>query len=309
MHQSTSCFYGCISIAHVELDPRQLAALAAVVREGSFDAAAAALHVTPSAISQRIKALEQRSGQVLVRRVRPCTPTEAGQVLVRLAAQWALLETEAGEAATEALGPVRMAVAVNADSLATWFPSALAAMTRPVRFEVLREDQDHSARLLREGAVMAAVTTERRAVQGCRGVALGSMRYVPVAAPAFVLRWLPDGPTPEALAAAPVLAFNRKDALQSQFIDRVAPGLDPPVHHVPSNSAFVELIRRGLAWGMVPEGAARPELAAGLLQELAPGGHLDVPLYWQHWTVGSPVLEELTGHVRTAAREGLRQVA
>lgn len=49
-----------------QLDGPQLAALAAVVELGSFDAAAERLHVTPSAVSQRIKSLEQQVGQVLV---------------------------------------------------------------------------------------------------------------------------------------------------------------------------------------------------------------------------------------------------
>ncbi|HEX9497612.1 MAG TPA: LysR family transcriptional regulator, partial [Mycobacterium sp.] len=68
---------------------------AAVIERGSFDAAAERLHVTPSAVSQRIKALEQRVGQVLVVREKPCTATAAGVPLLRLAAQTALLESEA----------------------------------------------------------------------------------------------------------------------------------------------------------------------------------------------------------------------
>ena len=52
----------------------QLAAFAAVLEEGSFEAAARRLCVTPSAVSQRIKALEDRLGQVLLVRQPPCRP-------------------------------------------------------------------------------------------------------------------------------------------------------------------------------------------------------------------------------------------
>ena len=145
----------------MQLDGQQLAAFAAVIEHGSFDAAAARLHVTPSAISQRIKALEQRVGQVLVVREKPCKATAAGVPLLRLAAQTALLEAEAlaemggGDGATS-----RMALAVNADSMSTWFTGVFAALD-DVLFDIRIEDQDHSARLLREGVVLGAVTTER----------------------------------------------------------------------------------------------------------------------------------------------------
>ena len=48
------------------LDYAALSALAAVIEEGSFERAALALHVTPSAVSQRIRLLEERSGSPLV---------------------------------------------------------------------------------------------------------------------------------------------------------------------------------------------------------------------------------------------------
>ena len=298
-------------------DVPALLALAAVVEEGTFEAAAHRLHVTPSAVSQRVKSLEQRMGQVLVVRTKPCRATDAGQVLVRLAGQWALIEAEAARAvAGSALAGsdlhgaagrrTRLPIVVNADSLSTWFPPALAAMPEHVRLDVRREDQDHSADLLRAGSVMAAVTTDPRPVQGCRVQALGAMRYLAVAAPSFVGRAFAQGVTREGFATAPLLAFTPKDALQARFV-RMVLGRDvsPPPHLVPSSSAFVDLVVRGVGWGMVPEATAREELVAGRLVELVPGRHLDVPLHWQHWKLGSPTLDELTGHVVAAARSSL----
>lgn len=294
-------------------DGPQLAALAAVVDEGTFEAAAQRLHVTPSAVSQRIKALEQHVGQVLVRRDRPCRATPAGEVLVRLAGQLAALQGDAWRAVRDSgdAQAVRVAVAVNADSLSTWFPAALADLPAHVRLDLRREDQDHSAELLRAGTVMAAVTAEPRPVQGCRVVPLGAMRYVAVAAPAFRARWFADGPTPAALAAAPLVTFDRKDTLQHRFLAEVAGrgAPEPPVHFVPSSSAFVSVVTDGLGWGMVPDVAAREPVAGGALVELAPGRHLDVPLHWQHWRLGTPTLDDLTARVRAAAAEALHPVA
>jgi LysR family transcriptional regulator, chromosome initiation inhibitor len=288
------------------LDSQQLATLAAVVQEGSFDAAARALHVTPSAVSQRIKALEQDVGQVLVRRAKPCRATDAGRPLLRLAGQIALLEREA---LAEARGApaTRVAMVANGDSLATWFLPALAALPAHVLVDVRVEDQDHTAELLRDGTVMAAVTSQPEAVQGCRVERLGAMRYRAVVAPGFAARAFPDGPAPAAFAAAPVILVDRRDRLQHQFAQKL--GLcrpDPPVHYVQSVWGFCDAIRLGLGWGMMPEQLAAPDLAAGRLAELAPGRFLDVPLHWQHWRLDSTVLAALTEAVRAAAREALR---
>jgi LysR family transcriptional regulator (chromosome initiation inhibitor) len=151
----------------VTIDGLQLAAFAAVVELGSFEAAAGRLHITQSAVSQRIKSLEQRVGQVLVLRGKPCTATTAGKPLLRLAAQTAILESEAlAEMSGAGAGTgTRIAVAVNADSMATWFTGVFDELD-DVLFDIRIEDQDHSARLLREGVVMGAVTTERRPVPG-----------------------------------------------------------------------------------------------------------------------------------------------
>lgn len=303
-----------------QLDMAQLGAFSAVIEEGSFEGAARRLHVTPSAVSQRIKALESRMGQILVRRTRPSRPTEAGQVLIRLAGQIALVEADAlaqlsggvaaGAAPADRSG-LHLSIAVNADSLATWFLPALAALPHrhAATFDIHQEDQDHSVALLRDGSVVAAVTAEARAVQGCRAAPLGAMRYVAVASPDFHRRHFSAGATADALNGAPVLVFNRRDALQERFarsiIDRQ---FEPPVTYLPSSVGFVDAARLGLAWGMVPEQLARPHLEAGRLREISPGRGLDVPLFWQRWRLESPALDALTEAVTTTAAAGLRQV-
>jgi LysR family transcriptional regulator (chromosome initiation inhibitor) len=288
----------------VQIDGQQLAAFAAVIEHGSFDAAAAQLHVTPSAISQRIKALEQRVGQVVVVREKPCVPTSAGAPLLRLAAQTALLEAEtlAEMAGGDGSSP-RIALAVNADSMATWFTGVLDTL-EGVLFDIRIEDQDHSARLLREGVVMGAVTTERTAVPGCRVRPLGVMRYIPAAATTFVERYLPDGFTARAAAQAPSIAWNHDDALQDMFLRKVfRRQLTPPTHFVPTAEGFVAAVRSGLGWGMFPEQLADSTKDLARISDL----HLDVPLFWQCWKLDSALVGGITEAVQSAAESGLRR--
>lgn len=286
----------------MSLDGQQLAAFAAVIELGAFDSAAERLHVTPSAISQRIKALEQRVGQVLVSRGKPCTATPAGVPLLRLAAQTAMLESEAltemgggGPAAR-----TRVAIAVNADSMSTWFTAVLGQLPDVV-FDIRIEDQDHSARLLREGAVMGAVTTERAPVSGCRAHSLGVMRYVPVASVAYAERYLPEGFSAEVAGRAPSLAWNRDDALQDMLVRKVfRRTIAGPIHYVPTAEGFGAAVWAGLGWGMYPEQLAAVALSDGSFVRICEA-HLAVPLYWQCWKLESPVIESITDEVRSAA--------
>ncbi|MEU9350326.1 LysR family transcriptional regulator ArgP [Streptomyces griseoloalbus] len=289
----------------------QVRTLLAVVDEGTFDAAAAALHVTPSAVSQRVKALEQRTGRVLLLRTKPVRPTESGEVLVRLARQVARLERDAyAELGLSGAGePTRVSVAVNADSLATWFLGALTRLPAESRlcFELRREDEAHTAALLREGTVMAAVTSSPDPVPGCSVRHLGRMRYLPVANPAFAAEHL-AAPLRELLPEAPVVVFDRRDDFQDGFVRRLTRGrAEAGVrrHYVPTSEGFVEAVAAGLGWGMVPEVQAAPLLRSGRLTVFAPDREVDAPLYWQQWKLDSPALAAVTDAVTEAAAEAL----
>lgn len=290
--------------------------LLVVVDEGTFDAAAGALHVTPSAVSQRVKALEQRVGRVLLIREKPVRPTESGEVIVRFARQLTRLEhdahaalgmTGAGETTT-----TRVSIAVNADSLATWFLPALTRVPEEQRpcYELLREDEQHTARLLREGLVMAAVTSAPDAVAGCSVRPLGRMRYVPCAAPAFAERWLGTGsgvPLKDAIVDAPVVFFDRRDEFQDAFVRRLTGGRPAGErrHYVPTSEGFVDAVVTGMGWGMVPAVQAEPLLDAGRLVNLAPERTVDAPLFWQQWKLDSPALTAVAEAVAAEAAEAL----
>jgi LysR family transcriptional regulator, chromosome initiation inhibitor len=299
------------------IDQGQLEALLAAVTEGTFDAAAQTLHVTPSAVSQRIKALETRVGRVLVTRSKPVAPTPSGAVLLRAARQMQAIAVDAlgelgdpddpGDGGDGRGAPLTIPLAVNADSLATWFVDALAAAGPGVTFDIRRADQTRTAELLRDGTVMAAVTASAEPVSGCTVRRLGQMRYRPRASAAFVKRWFSDGVTAQALAAAPVILFDREDPLQDQYLRRRARRrLSPPRCYVPGSGAFVRSVRLGLGWGMVPDLQAGPVPGEPALVEFDARGAIDVPLYWQQWRRSSSALQRVSAAVREHAAASLR---
>ncbi|MBY4898581.1 LysR family transcriptional regulator ArgP [Cupriavidus sp. AU9028] len=294
------------------LDYPGLHALAAVVREGSFERAARVLNVTPSAVSQRIRLLEERIGCALVVREQPCRATEAGRRLCQHLDRVRRLEQELQDTmpALAPEGPARvpLPIAVNADSLATWFAPALATFgaDAPVLMEVLIDDQDHTTEWLRSGAALAAVTATARPAPGCNSRPLGAMRYLAAASPAFIARHFPDGVGAGSLARAPSLVFNAKDQLQDRWARRHCHRhVDLPRHTVPSSHAFVSAALGGMGWGLHPQALIAPHLQDGSLVELVPGAPLDVPLYWQQARVASALLEGLTRQVAASARAAL----
>ncbi|SFN42898.1 LysR family transcriptional regulator ArgP [Mycetocola miduiensis] len=292
------------------MDIAQLQALAAAVDEGTFEAAARALHVTPSAISQRIRALENAVGGVLLQRSKPIVVTPAGISYLRLARQIEALaaeaEASAAQRATQRWPAVSMAI--NGDSLATWVMAALAPLANEITFDIHREDQDHSAALLRDGTVMAAITTEERPVQGCTSTRLGVMHYRAMASPSFVERWFASGVDADTLGLAPVVNFDQKDDIQHRFL-RAASGatLAPPQHFVPVSADFAEAVRLGFGWAMLPDQQSRELVSRGELVELAAGQAVSVTLYWQQWALQMTALGRVADALGTAAKRMLAE--
>lgn len=305
-------------MAVTDLDLAQLRALAAVIAEGSLGAAARVLHVTPSAVSQRLRALEVATGRVLVVRGRPARVTPSGEVLLRLARQVDLLATDAAAELGDPDGgpdtrPPALPIAVDADSLATWVLPALAPLAGSLCLDLRREDQERTSALLRDGSVVAAVSADAAAVPGCSSTPLGAMRYRAAASAVFTRRWFPDGrASAAALAVAPVVVFDRDDGLQDGLQDAHlrarAPAARPPRHHVPSSADFLAAVRLGMGWGMLPTLQADDLLAAGELVDLDPTAAVDVALHWQRWRLRSPGLDAVDAAVRAAAVQHLEPV-
>ena len=284
------------------MNPLHLQTLLTIVGEGSFEMAAYALGISPSAVSQRIKALEKSAGRVLLRRQTPVTVTEAGEVLVQAARRMALLEAETRVQLRRSLEHITLAVEVNADSLSTWFRSVLARVSAwgDTTLTIRIEDESHTLDLLRKGDVLGAVTREDEAVSGCEVIPLGVMRYFPVATASLLDRFTVDGEID--WVNLPVLRFGPRDGLQDQdLVARVGHQIrQRRVSQVPSAEAFMEASRVGLGWALLPESQARVLLDGGEVV-LVDDHVLEVPLFWQRWRLESPALEKLTAAVVDAA--------
>ncbi|SMO62435.1 LysR family transcriptional regulator ArgP [Paracoccus laeviglucosivorans] len=277
------------------LDYPALAALSEILRRGSFEGAAAALGVTPSAISQRIKGLEERMGEVLIQRGPPPRGTQKALRLVQHLDQVRLLEQALDPDAPKAT----LRIAVNADSLATWFPPVMTAL--PVLYDLVIDDQDHARDWLRQGQVSAAISSDPNPVPGCDVTPLGHMRYHAMATPEFIARHFANGVNATTLGA-PAVIFNEKDAAQSRWA-QAATGqrVHPTGHMIPSSEGFARAVELGLGWGMIPEAMARPPLAH--LNAHLP---LDVPLHWHVQRAMRPALAPLSRAIKQRAAAELR---
>ena len=283
------------------------ATLVAVIDAGSMEAAAARLHISPSAVSQRIRALEAEVGRVLLVRTKPMRPTPAAHAVVRFARQVALLEHDAARELGDGETRVVMPLAVNADSLGTWFLAPLARVSarHPIVFDLHRDDQDFTAAMLEDGTVTGAVTSRAEPVAGCRVQPLGTLRYEAVATPGFVREWLPDGVTPAALARAPLIDFDRRDDLQTRWL--ISHGVEPaapPRHRVPASHDFAAATELGLGWALLPRLQSEAALAAGRLALLG-GPEIEVPLYWQQWNLRSALLTAVADEIVAEGRRVL----
>jgi LysR family transcriptional regulator (chromosome initiation inhibitor) len=289
----------------IDIQPDQARTLAAIVAQGSFDAAANHLSVTASAVSQRIRALEVAVGRPVLRRTRPIELTESGQAVVRFARQLEMLSADLADELQPGnpQADTRLTLVINSDSLHTWALAGLAAVAGTVQLEILREDQDYSLELLRSGAAAAAITATAKPAPGCTSRRLGVMRYLPVCTPSFAETWFDGGATAESLAKAPVIIFDRKDDLQDRYLRRFSrKTLQPPRHYVPAAHEFGEAIRLGMGWGLLPEIEIGDDLEQRTLKTLAPKSFVDVPLHWQQWRYGSAVLDGVAAAIQDAAR-------
>ena len=298
----------------MRFDYDSLTALAAVVREGSFDSAAKSLEITQSAVSQRIKALEERVGSLLIIRGRPCVPTEIGQQLCRHIEQVTLLQHELTKRVNELVGETegtaaKVRISVNNDSLATWFPAVIkrAARELNVLFDVLPDDQEHTEGNLKSGEALAVITSSDQPIQGVRRISLGAMDYIAVASPEFFDAHFADGVSPQTLENTICLAFDRKDTIQDQWME-LCYGESVPVmaHLVPSYEGYLACCLNGTAWGLVPGPAAARYIKSGDLIEMSPGQAVKVSLHWQAGTQTSEILRRLGDLVLEEAKVALQ---
>ena len=297
------------------LDYKLLEAFEAVIREGGFDKAAGTIHLTQSAVSQRIKLLESQMGQVLLIRTTPPRPTPAGQRLLKHYLQVKQLENDVMRdmAPASKRNMIPLAIALNEDTLATWFPPCIAPFlaTHPVVMDLRVDDQEQTHKFLRDGDVVGCISSRAEIVQGCSVSFLGTMIYRLVATPEFIKRWFAHGLDRDSLEKAPAVIFNRRDELHATMLSQLFKGDSFHVlsHYVPSSEKFAWIIASGFGYGMLPDQQALEMLHDGRLVDLCPNDHIRVNLYWHRWNILSPIIEALSKCLEQGAGKFLREQA
>jgi LysR family transcriptional regulator (chromosome initiation inhibitor) len=282
------------------LDYRLVEAFGAVIEERGFARAAQRLCITQSAVSQRIRQLEDQLGRVLVLREAPPRPTPAGERLLRHYRQVAGLEEEAIlDLGIPREGGFRhLPIAVNADCLSVWLLDAMAPFLREaaITLEIYVGDQDNNLHFLQSGLAAGCVSSQRMVVPGFTSTRIGTVRYLMCAAPAFAAQWFPDGFERAAAARAPIIQGSREDQLNHRSLRKRfgTPQVAPPAHYVPTTEQYNEAVRLGLGYAMVPEAQALPEIRAGRVLELDVRARLDTPLYWYRWNRATDLLLEFS---------------
>ena len=286
------------------IDYKLLEALATVVECGGFERAGLALGLSQSAVSQRIRTLEIRLGQPVLVRSPILKATPAGQRLLNHVQQVQLLERDLTKSIPALSEPTaRLRIALNADSLATWWAAAVGSFCadETLLLDLVVEDQDIGLRRMREGDVAACLCSSPQPVAGARCVPIGTMIYMPLATPEYVDRYFGNGLCEASLQNAPAIVFGPNDQLQHRFLAQCGYHGTFPHHLCPSSEGFVNLALAGMGYGMIPEMQARPEIAAGRLVSIAPEQTLEVRLYWHFWRHGGGVMDRLTTALRSAA--------
>lgn len=297
-------------------DRAKLEAFSAVVQHGSFERAATVLHVTRGAISQRIKALEEAMSTMLLVREKPVVATRKGEILLRHIRALKTLEDDTICAilpTPQERAPAPIAIAVNADSMATWFGPLVAQLLSQfkIALEIIYDDQDHTFHRLTKGEVLGCVSSEPDAMQGFQATPLGTMHYLCVATPQFRQKYFQSGMSITSVLAAPAILFDRKDTLHDQYLTQLF-GVKVGQytrHYLPSFTALLDGICAGLGYGLIPHQQIAHLLAAGQLVELTPDCKMTVPLYWHHWQKELPLAQAMTQTITAHARKTLDQLA
>lgn len=287
-------------------DYKLIEAIGVVISEGGFERAAQHLGITQSAVSQRVRLLEDQIGQVLLIRSSPPVLTNAGKIVMKHYQQVANLEQGIDQALRLARHQyARLSIGINDDSLATWFLGAVMPFLEQeaITLDLRVDDQDQTLTLLKTGEVMACLSSHDKPVQGCTINRLGTMNYRLAASSSFYKQWFAEGIDAEVLQKAPAVIFNRKDTLHHKAIGQHFASMPAtfPCHYIPSSEQFVEFICQGFAYGAVPDLRGRDKIATGELIELFPDSAYPLNLYWHCWSQRSELVERFTAHLLRSA--------
>lgn len=292
-------------------DYKLLEALGAAVDEGGFEKASRRLHITQSAVSQRIKLLEESEGQVLITRTSPPYPTKRGLELLAHYRRVRLLEDGLYQKREDQhRSPATFSIGINADSLATWFLPCVALFLREhsIILDIHVEDQEQTLSLLKNGRVWGCVSTREVSTHGCAITRLGTMRYSLCCTPDYMAKWFPGGISIDSVRQAPIMRFNRNDHLNDSFFAGVFGQQSPPrcEYYVPSSESFFQFVLSGIACGIIPELQSKPHLESEALVDCMPGTFIDVHLFWHSWSLKTALMDDFTHDLVTNSADYLK---
>lgn len=294
-------------------DYKLFVALDAVLKEQSFDKAAKRLFITQSAISQRIKLLETEYGEPLLIRSQPIKATPLGQKLLGHYQRVLQLESELDKQLNKHNQLQTLPLAVNGDSLVTWFVDALAPILQQQQIELnlYVEDESRTWERLSSGEALACITSKQRVMSGAESHFLGYMEYLCVATPDFITRYFNKGINAKSLQLAPAMICDQHDDMHIRFLQQhfsLQQG-QYPCHTVRSSQAFVDITLAHGAYSLNSRLHIERYLQNGQLIHILPEKTLYVPLYWHCWQLSSLLIQELTENIIRYCRTVLLQTA
>lgn len=273
------------------IDYRGLEALHTILDKQHFDLAAQNLNISQSAISQRLRSLEEYYGQALLLRTQPYKATAFAEVLLRHYRQVLSLESELQQSISQADVKAKVSIAVSRDMLETWFIKILCQsdFLSKQLIEVIADDQDLTHTYLKSGRVSACISTQKKAMSGCQAFPLGHFDYCMVAAPEFAQQYFSTNRHKENIKTAPALIFDANDDLHRRYTAKYFSFDEtPPQHHlIPSVRGFKQFALQGFGYGLIPYVDILQDLQSGHLVELFPKKRWKMPVYWHGWQIES----------------------
>lgn len=273
------------------LDYINLETLYWIINTESFEKAGDRLCITQSAVTQRVRKLEENQGQILLKRTTPPTLTKRGEELVELYRKVKLLESDIDD-----LGHNRnIVLAVNEDSLNTWFQDVIDKYLSlgSGTLEILTADQDRTKELLDSGEVMGCISAYSGTVRGCFKHYLGEMEYRLVCTPGFYQQYFKKGVDVKSLNESPRVEFNRDDLLlknwlKDKFNNEV---LTAEPNYIPSYDLFRRLITSGKVYGFLDSYSC--DRYKEVLTPIDETAIITVPIYLYIWSLESKELETI----------------
>lgn len=259
--------------AAVAVDPRHLRILLAVVRTGSFSAAADALGMSQPSVSVAMAQLEDRLGRTVVTRGRKGAHlTDEGRILLRYAEAMEAVLAEAGrELSARSVGVAGpLVIGGTPGALLAIAPAALARLqdrVGPIDVSLIEMADDAIADALRRRGVAMALCPARL------GALEPDLEEIPLITEPFVLVSGPSGLPPDGLTIAdavgrswvfPRQAGETRRQLEAAFISA---GVPAPRHVIRCDILSIqkEILRHGTAIALLPRSVVAPELERGIL--------------------------------------------